>query len=128
MQEARSKGDGGTTGARRASARASGSLLRRLGVATIIVCLSSVVLLALGFLWFVRTLPADEVVLTSDADGIVVFTGGASRTTDAIELLAAGRGKRLLISGANRATNSSEITRINPDFKRFVKQVDFDHS
>ena len=38
-----------------------------------------------------------------NADGIVVLTGGAFRITDALELLAAGRGKRLLISGVNPA-------------------------
>jgi uncharacterized SAM-binding protein YcdF (DUF218 family) len=103
-------------------------MLRRLGVATLMLCMGSLVLLGLGFLWFVWMVPSEEITLTGDADGIVVFTGGASRTSDAIELLAAGRGKRLLISGANRATNSNEITRINPDFARFAKYVDFDHS
>ena len=46
-----------------------------------------------------------------------------------MELLAAGRGKRLLISGANRATNSKEISRINPEFAPWVRCcVDFDWS
>src|SRR5204862_1200994 len=54
---------------------------------------------------------------------------GASRISDAIELLAAGRGQRLLISGANRATNQSEITKLNPEFARVVGCcVDFDRS
>ena len=64
-----------------------------------------------------------------NADGIVVLTGGASRVTDAIELLAAGRGRRLLISGVNRSTNRSEISRLNPEFARVVRCcVDFDRS
>jgi len=59
----------------------------------------------------------------------VVLTGGASRITDAIELLAAGRGKRLLISGANRATTSGEISRLNPEYGPIVSCcVDFDRS
>ena len=48
-----------------------------------------------GFLWFVATVPTEEVSINRPADGIVVLTGGASRIADAIELLAAGRGKRL---------------------------------
>ena len=73
--------------------------------------------------------PVEEAPLTRNADGIVALTGGASRITDAIELLASGRGKRLLISGANRATNSNEISRLNPEFERWVRCcVDFDRS
>jgi uncharacterized SAM-binding protein YcdF (DUF218 family) len=85
--------------------------------------------LALGFLWFIWRLPADEVVLNRNADGIVVLTGGASRISDAIELLAHGHGQRLLISGVNRATNRTEISRLNPDYARMVRCcVDFDRS
>ena len=74
-------------------------------------------------------MPAEEAPLTRNADGIVALTGGASRIADAIELLASGRGKRLLISGANRATNSNEISRLNPEFERWVRCcVDFDRS
>ena len=91
--------------------------------------LRSALLLGSGFLWFVWRVPADEIALNRNADGIVALTGGASRITDAIELLASGRGKRLLISGANRATNSNEISRLNPEFERWVRCcVDFDRS
>src|ERR1700732_1140988 len=62
-----------------------------------------------GVAWFVSRVPASEVQLNRDADGIVALTGGASRIADAIELLAAGHGRRLLISGVNRATNPHEI-------------------
>ncbi len=82
-----------------------------------------------GFVWFIQHVPAEEIALDRDADGIVVLTGGASRITDAIELLAAGRGKRLLISGVHRTTTSAEIARINPRYERFVSCcVDLDHS
>ena len=70
-----------------------------------------------------------EITLGRNADGIVALTGGASRVADAIELLASGRGKRLLNSGANRATTSNEISRLNPEFERWVRCcVDFDRS
>ena len=37
------------------------------------------------------------------ADGIVVLTGGMHRLSEAAKLLSEDRGRRLLISGANRA-------------------------
>jgi uncharacterized SAM-binding protein YcdF (DUF218 family) len=105
------------------------SLLRRLGRTTLALCAAAGMLLGLGFLWFAWRVPADEVTLDQNADGIVALTGGASRIADAIELLASGRGKRLLISGANRSTNSNEISRLNPEFERWVRCcVDFDRS
>jgi uncharacterized SAM-binding protein YcdF (DUF218 family) len=107
----------------------SSSLLRRLGWSTFVLCALGVLLIGLGFVWFVRHVPAEEVSLTRNADGIVALTGGASRIADAIELLASGRGRRLLISGAYRATNSNEISRLNPEFERWVRCcVDFDRS
>jgi uncharacterized SAM-binding protein YcdF (DUF218 family) len=122
----RTNTEDGTAGARPAP---SGRLLRRAGLATLAVCAGAVGLLVLGFLWFVTWLPAAEVSLDRNADGIVVFTGGASRTSDALELLAAGRGQRLLISGAHRGTNSNEIARLNPGFAEFARCcVDFDRS
>ena len=104
-------------------------LLRRFRWSALMLCASAVLAIGLGFLWFVRQVPAEEVTLNRDADGIVALTGGASRIADAIELLASGRGKRLLISGAYRATNSKEISRLNPEFERWVRCcVDFDRS
>jgi uncharacterized SAM-binding protein YcdF (DUF218 family) len=82
-----------------------------------------------GFAWFVWHVPAEEVTLRQNADGIVVLTGGASRIEDAMELLAAGHGKRLLISGVHRATSSAVIARLIPRYQHFVSCcVDLDHS
>jgi uncharacterized SAM-binding protein YcdF (DUF218 family) len=128
--------DGGAAGAPRSagppgpqSSVEPRSLLRRVGRSTFVLCAAAALLLAGGFLWFITRVPADEVDLHQNADGIVALTGGASRIADAIELLASGRGKRLLISGANRATNSNEISRLNPEFERWVRCcVDFDRS
>jgi uncharacterized SAM-binding protein YcdF (DUF218 family) len=115
--------------ARAEPAARSSRLLRGLGRSAASLLAIMATALALGFLVFVGTLPAAEVKLARDADGIVVLTGGASRITDAIELLAAGRGRRLLISGANPATNRAEIMRLNPEFERVVRCcVDFDRS
>ena len=82
-----------------------------------------------GFAWFVWHVPAEEIALERNADGIVVLTGGASRIEDAIELLSAGRGKRLLISGVHPTTSTAEIARINPRYQRLVSCcIDLDHS
>jgi uncharacterized SAM-binding protein YcdF (DUF218 family) len=82
-----------------------------------------------GFLWFVSALPNKEVVLDRSADGIVALTGGNSRIVDAIELLAQGRGKRLLISGVHRTTTLREIARVAPQFERYILCcTDLDHS
>jgi uncharacterized SAM-binding protein YcdF (DUF218 family) len=125
-------GTGTMTGTAR-PARAPNRLLRWLGRLTWALGAAAVIALVAGFFWFIDRLPADEVVLDRNADGIVVLTGGASRISDAIELLAAERGRRLLISGANPATNPAitrgELTRLNPEFTRIVRCcVDFDRS
>ena len=116
----------------RPSAAPSGaprSLSRRIGRFTLQVAAALALMLGSGFLWFIWRVPAQEVRLSGNADGIVALTGGASRIADAIELLASGRGKRLLISGVNRSTTSTEITRLNPEFAKWVRCcVDFDQS
>jgi uncharacterized SAM-binding protein YcdF (DUF218 family) len=90
---------------------------------------AGVVLVALGFLGFLWRLPAEEAGFNRKADGIVVLTGGAERVTDAIELLAAGSGQRLLISGVHPATRPEEISKLNPDYERIVRCcVDLDRA
>jgi uncharacterized SAM-binding protein YcdF (DUF218 family) len=122
-------GAGGVPRPAEPAARASGRLLRRLGWSALVACVAAVVLLGFGFLWFVWRVPADEVALNRNADGIVALTGGASRVADAMELMAAGRGKRLLISGAYRTTTPGEISRLNPVYARVAGCcVDFDNS
>jgi uncharacterized SAM-binding protein YcdF (DUF218 family) len=91
--------------------------------------LIAMVVLVLGFGVFVLLVPTEEVALSEKADGIVALTGGASRTSDAIELLASGRGKRLLISGVHRNTSTGEIARLMPEHERIIACcVDLDHS
>src|SRR5713226_10757357 len=104
-------------------------LLRRIGRSGLLLCAGAALALATGFAWFIWRVPAHEVQISPNAAGIVALTGGASRITDAFELLASGRGQRLLISGVNRATNSHEISRLNPEFDKWVRCcVDFDRS
>ena len=102
---------------------------RRIKSATVRLLGLCAVALLCGFVWFVWRLPSEEVKLESNADGIVVLTGGSSRVTDALELLASGRSKRLLITGVNPGTTTGEIARQMPDFARYLACcVDLDYS
>ncbi len=103
--------------------------LRLLARATMFGVVASATVICGGFVWFIYHVPAEEISLDRNADGIVVLTGGASRIADAIELLAAGRGKRLLISGVNRTTSAAEIARIIPRYEGLVGCcIDLDYS
>jgi uncharacterized SAM-binding protein YcdF (DUF218 family) len=102
---------------------------RRLASAVIAACVFAAFAVAAGFWWFVWSVPTREVALDRNADGIVVLTGGSSRVVDAMELLAEGRGKRLLITGVHRTTSSTEIARLNADYRPLMACcVDLDHS
>jgi uncharacterized SAM-binding protein YcdF (DUF218 family) len=64
-----------------------------------------------GFLVFASSIAHYAPVTGLHADGIVVLTGGEHRLSEATRLLAEDRGKRLLISGVNRATTRHDIYR-----------------
>jgi uncharacterized SAM-binding protein YcdF (DUF218 family) len=95
-----------------------------------VILLGLVVLgLGVGFVRFVALLPTTETPPARNTDGIVALTGAAFRINDALELLAAGRGRRLLITGVNPVTRSEEISRLTPEYQRwFTCCVDLDRS
>ena len=102
---------------------------RWIGFLTMAAVAAGLVLLVCGFLWFFLQIPTEEVQLDRSADGIVVLTGAAARIPDAIELLAAERGKRLLISGVYRNTRSTEIARLTPLYSKYFSCcIDLDRS
>jgi uncharacterized SAM-binding protein YcdF (DUF218 family) len=83
---------------------------------------------AIGFLWFASAIARSEPTLTRTADGIVVLTGSPLRIDDAVELLAAGRSQRLLISGVHPSTNTVELARGRPEHQKwFACCVDLGH-
>jgi uncharacterized SAM-binding protein YcdF (DUF218 family) len=83
----------------------------------------------IGFVAFLSQLRATETVPAGKADGIVVLTGGSSRVSDAMELLAGGYGKRLLISGVHPTNEASDISRSLPDNQSLLHCcVDLDRS
>jgi uncharacterized SAM-binding protein YcdF (DUF218 family) len=84
---------------------------------------------AIGFVGFLSQLRSAELKPDRKADGIVVLTGGSSRVSDAMELLAGGYGKRLLISGVHPTSGTSDISRSLPDNQSLLGCcVDLDHS
>lgn len=89
----------------------------------------ALLLLVASFIWFIWLIPNEEIQLDAKADGIVVLTGGSSRISDAVELLALKRGRRLLISGVHPTTRQQEITRLMPEYRKiFDCCVDLDRS
>ncbi|MCJ2088388.1 YdcF family protein [Methylobacterium sp. E-005] len=88
----------------------------------------AVVALFAGFLIFVSALARHERAPADRADGIVALTGGAQRIGDAIDLLAGGYGRRLLITGVNERTSRDEIARLNPTQRALIACcVDLDY-
>lgn len=83
----------------------------------------------LGFVDFLAKVPPTEVKPARNADGVVVLTGGSSRVSDALELLSAGYGHRLLISGVHPTNGYNEIQRTLPESQRLLACcVDLDRS
>jgi uncharacterized SAM-binding protein YcdF (DUF218 family) len=102
---------------------------RRIGSVAGKLVIFALILLVGGFGYFIWHLPDQQIELDRNADGIVVLTGGDSRVTDALALLAAGRAKRLLISGVYTGTTTSDIARQVVDYNRMLTCcVDLDYS
>jgi uncharacterized SAM-binding protein YcdF (DUF218 family) len=118
-------------GAAAAGGRPRRRALARRRVLRVLLAAPLVVLAVLcgGFLWFAVQVVREETPLDRSADGIVALTGGASRISDAIELLASGRGQRLLITGVAPTTGTAELARLVPERRHwFVCCVDLDYS
>jgi uncharacterized SAM-binding protein YcdF (DUF218 family) len=90
--------------------------------------LATLLVAAAGFALFVSCLERRERLPPVPADGIVALTGGAQRIGDAIDLLAGGYGRRLLITGVNERTSREEISRLNPGQQHWIACcVDLDY-
>lgn len=78
------------------------------------------ILYALGFFLFSVTLaePAGEEART---DGIVTITGGEGRIEQGVEMLGDGRGKRMLIAGADPSVTKADLVRRLGGKRRLVQ-------
>lgn len=72
------------------------------------LCVVALVLWFAGFLWFWLTLPAPASGMAR-TDGIVALTGGEGRLQTAVDLLDAGRARRLLITGVHPDTGKRQL-------------------
>ncbi len=82
----------------------------------------------LGFYNFTEQVKAPRDVPRT-ADAIVVLTGGEQRLLEALNLLAQGKGERLLISGVNPVATKAELKRHFPiSSELFDCCVDIDHA
>lgn len=93
----------------------------RIAQALAVAAATGAALLFAGFLNFVAQVPHGEQPTPATGDGIVALTGGAERLSDALRLLASGRGKRLLISGVHPETTERELSRALPDYAAFAR-------
>ena len=65
-----------------------------------------------GFLAFADKVAALQPTGHEQADGIVVLTGGRERIHGAMELLRAGKGRRMLLTGVHHSTRPEDLARI----------------
>jgi uncharacterized SAM-binding protein YcdF (DUF218 family) len=70
------------------------------------------VLFIIGFIVFANGIDREQSEPQQTADGIAVLTGGVSRIDRAMALLAAGKAKRVLITGVNRTTTVDELKQL----------------
>lgn len=71
-----------------------------------------VVAWAAGFVVFAVTLPSDPPDGSVTTDAIVVFTGGTLRLEEGLDLLSAGKAKKLFVSGVHRGVDVEELKRV----------------
>lgn len=88
------------------------SLLRRVLRAAGLAAVLSGALFFGGFLYFADLVTSLSAPPNIKADAIVVLTGGSQRLNQAIDLLAGGAGRRLLISGVHPATTRDRIRKL----------------
>ena len=73
-----------------------------------------------GFLQFASGIAEDVPPPGVAGDGIVALTGGRARIHGALDLLQAGRGRRLLITGVYRGTRPEDLVRPGDPFAALI--------
>ena len=62
-----------------------------------------------GLIWFAETMPSEIADPSSPTDAIVVLTGGSQRFDAGLELLAAGKAKKLFVSGVHHGVEIADL-------------------
>jgi len=83
----------------------------RLGPTRIVLsAVAAAALLGLGGLvWFADTMPSEIIDPSTPTDAIVVLTGGSQRFDAGLELLAAGKAKKLFVSGVHHGVEVADL-------------------
>jgi len=66
-----------------------------------------------GLAWFAHTIPAEITDPDSETDAIVVLTGGSLRVQSGLALMAAGKAKKLFVSGVYHGTDVAALLRVS---------------
>ena len=66
-----------------------------------------------GFFVFAHCVSVMPAAPLRQADGIVALTGDEDRISEAVRILAGGKGQRLLISGVNKSTRVPQLISLN---------------
>lgn len=85
---------------------------RRVWNSVLLGGLTIVLALCIGFAVFLSNIQREGAQVVTEADAIVILTGGVSRLEPANELLRQGLGKRLLVSGVNPDTTEDELASV----------------
>ena len=86
---------------------------RRLTLRLIVTLAGAAVLVWFGgFMWFATGLPQDVEDPISETDGVVVLTGGSDRLESGLDILAAGKAKKLFVSGVHELTSVAQLQRL----------------
>ncbi|MGQ0662231.1 MAG: YdcF family protein [Pseudomonadota bacterium] len=65
-----------------------------------------------GLIWFAQRIPRPDSALADDpTDAVIVLTGGPLRLKTGLEVLAAGRARKLFVSGVYRGVDAAELLR-----------------
>jgi uncharacterized SAM-binding protein YcdF (DUF218 family) len=73
-----------------------------------------------GLFWFAQAIPDDIADAESETDAIIVLTGGSLRIETGVALLAAGKAKKLFISGVHPGSDVAAVLHgagVTPDPK-----------
>lgn len=112
----------------KAGPREARSPMRRLGQLCLVLLAAGLAALIFGYVAFASRIALREPAAVPRTDAIVVVTGGSQRVGDAMGLLGAARGARLLISGVNEKTGREELARLNPAARDLLSCcIDLDH-
>src|SRR5579885_196570 len=86
--------------------------LRRVALAGVVLASLALAWLG-GLVWFASEIPTRVADPESTTDAIVVLTGGSERLDEGLALLAAGRAKKLFVSGVHRGVEVGELLRVS---------------